>query len=330
MSRGMHRPVGQPLVCTSDLDDLVARVTAIMSSHTVAPARSGGFTAQVGGVHTPGLSLLEMDYGMPLRLTAEPLPNYVAVCLPLTGSMTARHQGRRLDARAGRTALVGTPASELVMDWDEALRLLVLRIDLGALRSLAARLVTDQPEEPDLRFDPAMDAPEITAAALGQARLMQHTLADAGPETVNPLVAAQLREQVMCTLLLGQPNSWTPALRHRPERVHHSTVAEAANLMRTYPDEALTVEGVARAVGLSVRALHAGFRRELDRSPKQYLQKVRLERAHADLAAAEPGTGVRVIDVAHRWGFSHPGRFATTYRHHYGEAPAATLARPLR
>jgi AraC-like DNA-binding protein len=330
MSWGMHRPVGQSLVCTSDLDDLVARVTTIMSSHTVAPARPGGFTARVSGVHTPGLSLLEMDYGMPLRLTAEPLPGYVAVCLPLTGSMTARHQGRRLDACAGRSALVGTPASELVMDWDEALRLLVLRVDLGALRSLAARLVTDQPEEPDLRFDPAMEGPEITAAALGQARLMQDLLAVAGPETVNPLVAAQLREQVMCTLLLGQPNSWTPALRHRPEHAHHSTVAEAADLMRAHPDEALTVEGIARRVGLSVRALHAGFRRELDRSPKQYLQQVRLERAHTDLAAALPGSGVRVIDIAHRWGFSHPGRFATIYRHQYGEAPAATLARPLR
>lgn len=174
-----------------------------------------------------------------------------------------------------------------------------------------------------------MDAPEIIAAALGQARLMQHVLADAGPEAVNPLMAAQLREQVMGTLLLGQPNSWIPALRHRPEHAHYSTVAEAADLMRTHPDEALTVEGVARTVGLSVRALHAGFRRELDRSPKQYLQYVRLERAHADLAAAEPGSGVRVIDIAYRWGFSHPGRFATTYRRQYGVAPAVTLARPV-
>lgn len=331
MSQGLHGgPLGQPLVRTSDLEDLVARVTALMSSHTVAPARPGGFTAQISGVHTPGLSLLHMDYGMPLWLTAEPLPDYVAVSLPLTGSMTARHQGRRLEARAGRSALVCTPGSELVMDWDEALRLLVLRIDLGALRSLAAGLVTDQPEGPDLRFDPAMDVPEITAAVLRQARLMQHLLAGAVPEEVNPLIAAQLREQVMCTLLLSQPNSWTRALRYRPEHAHHSTVAEAADLMRTHPDEALTVEGVARTVGLSVRALRAGFRRELDRSPKQYLQDVRLERAHADLAAAEPGSGVRVIDIAHRWGFSHPGRFATTYRRQYGEAPAATLAHPPR
>lgn len=330
MSEGMPGgPLGRSLVRTSDLDDLVARVTDIMSSHTVVPARTGEFTAEVSGAQTPGLSLLDMNYGMALRLTAEPLPGYVAVCVPLVGSMRAAHQGRRLDAHAGQSAVVGTPASELVMDWDEALRLLVLRIDLRALQSFAARLVTDQPEKPDLWFDPAMDTAETTAA-LGQARLMQQVLADAGPEAVNPLVAVQLREQVMSTLLLGQPNSWTPALRYRPEPAIRSTITEAADLMRTHPDEALTIEGVARAVGLSVRALHAGFRRELDRSPKQYLQQVRLERAHADLLAAEPGSGVRVIDIAHRWGFSHPGRFATTYRHQYGEAPAITLARPLR
>ncbi|MEU4376810.1 helix-turn-helix transcriptional regulator [Pseudonocardia alni] len=73
--------------------------------------------------------------------------------------------------------------------------------------------------------------------------------------------------------------------------------------------------------GGAVRALHAGFCREFDRSPKQYLQHVRLERAHDDLVVADPVDGLRIIDVAHRWGFSHPGRFATTYRRHYGEPP---------
>ncbi|NYD37515.1 AraC family transcriptional regulator [Actinomycetospora corticicola] len=317
------------MVRTDDLDDLVAQVTDIMSSHTVVPARAGHFTAEIRGVRTPGLSVLEMDYGMAVRLTADPLPNYVSVCLPLSGALTASHQGRRLDPVAGRSAVVGTPASELVMDWGEALRLLVLRIDLDVLQSLAARFVTAQDERPDLQFDPAMGE-EVTAALLGQARLLQRVLAGAGPGAVNPLVMAQLREQMVSTLLLGQPNNWTHELHHRPEPAQRSTVGEAADLMRTHADEPLTVEGVARTVGLSVRALHAGFRRELDRSPKQYLQHVRLERARADLVVADPGSGIRVIDIAHRWGFSHPGRFAAAYRHHYGEAPAATLACPLR
>ncbi|MEJ2871875.1 AraC family transcriptional regulator [Actinomycetospora sp. OC33-EN08] len=321
--------MGRPLIHTDDLNELVSQVTDLMSTHTVVPASAGGFSAEVFGFHLPGLSLLEMDYGIAVRLSADPLPSYVAVSLPLAGGMTAQHAGRRFDAVAGRSAVVGTPASELVMDWGEALRLLVLRIDLDALQSFAGRLVTTSPDWPDLRFDPVMDAPE-TMAVLGQARLMQQVLADAGPGAVNPLVTAQLSEQVMSTLLLGQPNSWMSALRHRPESVPRTTVSEAAELMRTHADEPLTVERVARAVGLSVRALHAGFRRELDRSPKQYLQHVRLERARADLVVAPAGSGVRVIDIAHRWGFSHPGRFATTYRHHYGEAPAATLARSPR
>lgn len=133
------------LVRTGDLDELVTKVTAIMSAHTVAPARTGGVAAQICGVRTPGLSLLQMNYGMPLRLSAAPLEDYVAVCLPMAGSMTARHHGRRLEAVAGRSAVVGTPDSELVMDWDPALRLLVLRVDLTALRSFAARIVTNRP-----------------------------------------------------------------------------------------------------------------------------------------------------------------------------------------
>ena len=322
--------VSRVLVHTSDLDQLVEQVTTIMSRHTVTPARDGGFTADLSGVQTSGLSLLRMDYGMPLRLSADPLDDYVAVCLPLTGSMTARHQGRRTDAVAGHSALVVTPQSELVMDWDEAMRLLVLRIDLSALRSFASRLVTTTAERPELRFDPAMEGSQVTAAALGQAQMMQDLLADAGPEQVNPLVAAHLREQVMFTLLLGQPNTWSPALRQRPERARRSVISEAVELIRAHADEPLTIEGLARTVGLSVRALHAGFRRELDRSPKQYLQQVRLERAHDDLTAAAPGAGITVIDVAHRWGFTNQGRFATAYHEHYGRVPSDTLARPPR
>jgi transcriptional regulator GlxA family with amidase domain len=132
----------------------------------------------------------------------------------------------------------------------------------------------------------------------------------------------------MGTLLLGQPNSWSDALRHRPEPARRSAVGEAVDWIHGHADEPVTIEGVARAVGLSVRALHAGFRRELARSPKQFLQQVRLERAHADLVATDPSAGIRVIDVAHRWGFTNPGRFAATYRHHYGHAPSATLALP--
>jgi transcriptional regulator GlxA family with amidase domain len=55
-----------------------------------------------------------------------------------------------------------------------------------------------------------------------------------------------------------------------------------------------------------------------------HLRRVRLERVHADLLAADPDR-TTVGAVAARWGFADPGRFARQYREVYGRAPSATL-----
>jgi AraC-like DNA-binding protein len=307
--------VGSPLVHTSDLDELVAKVNQLMSNHTVAPSRRGKFTAHVDGFQGPGLAMLRLDYGVPLRVRADPLDDYLAVCLPLTGSMDVAHKGVSFQAAAGARGFLGTPDAELVLDWDEQLTLLVLRVELADLRRVAARMITETPGEVDgLTFDPVMDSATVTPAALSQARLLGTLVGAAKGREVNPLAVAQLREQVLGTLLLGQPNSWSRVLRSGASRVSaRSTIRDAAEYIGLHAHEPLSVEGIARAVGLSVRGLQAGFRREFGLSPKQYLQQTRLDRAHDELAA--DGPGVRVIDVAHRWGYTNTGRFAAAVSH---------------
>ena len=80
-----------------------------------------------------------------------------------------------------------------------------------------------------------------------------------------------------------------------------------------------------RRAGVSVRSLQAQFRHDLGQTPTAYVRNRRLERARADLADAAPGSGVTVTDVAARWGFTHFGRFAATYRARFGETPSHTL-----
>lgn len=317
---------GSPLLHTSDLGELVDKGNHLMSSHTVRPMRSGGFTAYVEGFQSPGLSMFHMDYGMPLRLRAAPLDDYLAVGLPLTGSMDVAHRGVSFRAAAGARGFLGTPDGELVMDWDEQLSLLVLRVELTDLRRLAARMFTDTWGEVDgLTFDPVMDSATVTPAALSQARLLGRLVGSAQGREVNPLAAAQLREQMLGTLLLGQPNSWSRVLRSGAGcHSARSAIRGAAEYIDRHAHEPLSVEGIARAAALSVRALQAGFRREFDLSPKQYLQQTRLDRAHEELAAGGPG--VRVIDVAHRWGYTNTGRFAAAYRDRFATTPSATLS----
>ena len=60
-----------------------------------------------------------------------------------------------------------------------------------------------------------------------------------------------------------------------------------------------------------------------------YLRQVRLGRAHLDLRIADPARG-SVADIAGRWGFTHLGRFAATYRERYGCPPSQTLRSSAR
>ncbi|MGQ3029508.1 MAG: helix-turn-helix transcriptional regulator, partial [Ferrovibrionaceae bacterium] len=76
--------------------------------------------------------------------------------------------------------------------------------------------------------------------------------------------------------------------------------------------------------GTSLRALQEGFRRFKGTTPMGYLRGVRLARVRAELTG--PGMADRsVTEIALRWGFTHLGRFAESYRAAYGETPSATL-----
>lgn len=98
----------------------------------------------------------------------------------------------------------------------------------------------------------------------------------------------------------------------------------AIELMEAEPGRALTTSVLAAEAHVSVRTLQESFRRHLGISPMAYLRKVRLRRAHEDLRAADPSM-TTVASIAHRWGFTHLGRFAAVYQTAFGEPPMATL-----
>lgn len=82
--------------------------------------------------------------------------------------------------------------------------------------------------------------------------------------------------------------------------------------------EAITVDDVARAVHISTRGLQYAFKRATGEAPTTYLRRVRLSGAHADLLR---GDDSRVAEIARRWGFASPSRFAVHYRATYGRSP---------
>ncbi len=79
------------------------------------------------------------------------------------------------------------------------------------------------------------------------------------------------------------------------------------------------MEDVARQAGISLRALHYAFRRELQRTPGQHLLRLRLDRARE---LVETGKS-RMGEVAAACGFSTLRNFHRAFRRAFGSPPAA-------
>ncbi|MDT7746170.1 MAG: hypothetical protein QOE59_5248, partial [Actinomycetota bacterium] len=140
----------------------------------------------------------------------------------------------------------------------------------------------------------------------------------------HPMIAAPLHDAVVTGFVHATDHRWRDALERPARSWSRTPVRRAVEAIRSDPAQPFTPTGLARLAGGSTRTLHDGFRRHLDTTPMAYLRLVRLERAHAELRAADP-RGTTVAEVAHRWGFSHVSRFAQAYRRVYGRAPGETL-----
>ena len=179
----------------------------------------------------------------------------------------------------------------------------------------------------DLRFD-AMTP--VSAAMARQWRRLNTFVHGAlgAPDSIAdlPLVRAGLVDMVAAAALTVFPNT-TMRLAYvpGPGRVAPAALRRAIAYVDEHAAEPVTTSDIAAAARVTPRALQAGFRRHFGDTPTGYLRRVRLERAHWDLQAADPGAGDTVTAIAARWGFSHAARFADLYREQYGVAPSRTL-----
>jgi AraC-like DNA-binding protein len=141
-----------------------------------------------------------------------------------------------------------------------------------------------------------------------------------------PLVASMAVGHMVTMALAVFPNTtMTAAYLPGPGWAAPASVRRAAGYIDAYADQPITMAQIAVVAGVTGRALHAAFRRYYGASPLGYLRRVRLERAHAQLQAADPADGITVAAVARTWGWASPARFAAAYERRFG-APPSTAA----
>ncbi|MFE7844454.1 helix-turn-helix domain-containing protein [Microbacterium sp. NPDC057407] len=240
----------------------------------------------------------------------------------LAHAVRGTHRWRVGEERGnGSVPFMVPPGVEMRVEFPGA-QLRTVGLDVDYVRRVVESLSGDA--DPEWRIDgvnthrrhPALAAEAI--ASLEAMMLSESALRGA------ELVRAQLLRHAVVSILSSYP---LVDLDRRPDRgIQSRRVRLAVSYMEAHAHEPITVGDVAVAAATTTRSLQSAFRRAYDMTPMQYLRRLRLRLAREELlASSDPRLSVR--DVAHRWGFTHPGRFAQQYAAAFGEHPSTTLRR---
>jgi AraC-like DNA-binding protein len=311
-------------VHSHDVDQARATVGAAFCSHNLVPGKHR-IDARFHAVEVGGIGLHYLDYGGDVRILPSELTNSYLIQIPLAGTAEIRSQSQEVISSPVIASVLG-PDDRFDMHWRTGNRQLIVKIDRETIEQHLHKTL-GIPLGRRLRFDLGMDLtdPQIRSWK-NIVELLRGELDNGGTIPAEPLAMREMERLLLSQLLLAQPNSFSAPLHAPPRRVVPRVVQRAADLMEAHAAEPLTVEDIATAVNVSVRALQDGFRSAFNTTPTNFLREVRLQKARADLIAADPNS-VTVTDIAIRWGFLHLGRFSVLYRARFAESPSQTLRR---
>jgi AraC-like DNA-binding protein len=199
-------------------------------------------------------------------------------------------------------------------------------IPAASLRQRLAALLGG-PVTGEVCFEPVFDW-DASAPAQGLRRLLRLLVEELGspaPFADSGAASRSFTDLLLYTLLQAVPHSHSERLAQAGSPAVPGTVRRAEAYIRAHAGEPTALHEVADAAGCSVRGLQLGFRRHRDTTPLAAIRHARLEAAREALRSGNAaGT---VTDLAHRFGFSNPGRFAQLYKAAFGESPFDALRR---
>lgn len=240
----------------------------------------------------------------------------------LRAAETGGHYGGH--ALHGEHLVVMPPGSEFSLVAGAGMQVTALCIDTAHLQAVAQRLQGDDrplalPEAAAVIAAPAADTAALRALIDCGLDLARHQPTWLQQAAAQRMLTASMADAMLSAL------PWAAQACELPTRAatRRHIVDHARAHMAEHADEPLSVPDLCAAVGVSRRALQYAFEDVLQLSPVTYLRVMRLNRVrHALLSEPECTVG----DVAARWGFWHPSRFAADYRALFGELPSATRA----
>ncbi len=309
-------------VVSRDLDEAREIGGSVYFPHRLTcTGDSSAFAMQLQSLTVGPLMVGVLSYDVEVHIeTTRELDTAYEINVPLAGDLDCWVGGHHTVGSPSRAVVNGPHRTSTLHGFGRGRPLFGLKVQRAALET-QYRALHGYPARGPVDLRPTI---ELDRDRGRQWWALARTLLDAveQPDGLlsTPMVARPLVDSILRGLLVVAGDSAEAG----PEAACPATLRTAIEFLRAHASEPLTVSDIATAGGCCVRALQDGFRRHLSTTPMAYLHQVRLAGAYADLLNADPHRET-VNDVCWRWGFTHAGRFASTYRRRYGTRPSHTL-----
>jgi AraC-like DNA-binding protein len=156
--------------------------------------------------------------------------------------------------------------------------------------------------------------PDLLEVVLRLVRLLD------AKEEMELLVPLAKRELIF-RLLKSEQGS---RLRNLPRLGGHTDrIAKAIDQLNRHYDKPLSVERIAKELGMSTSGFHDHFKRVTDMSPLQFQKQLRLQEARRLLL----GENLDASTAGHRVGYDDPSHFSRDYKRHFGDSPLRDIDR---
>lgn len=324
--QGGRVPVSAARITTTTADETLAFIN---EAYVGARIRLGGtgddFRYDLTSYATPSLQFASYRYTRSLSLDLDPFGYLMA--LTVTSGNVALQAGQEQVAGGSGTAFLFPAALPMLVDWGDEFAGNLFMMPVERMARVAAEQTGIAGQE--LRFT----SMRPVSAAMAQA--WRKTVDFVGRQVAgpDPAVASPLLERATATMAAAAaltvfPNTtMTMGYRPGPGWVGPAALRRAVAFIDAHAHQPVTLTQVAEAAGVTGRALRHAFARQYCTTPSGYLQRVRLERAHEELRAADPARGTTVAGIASKWGWSSPRVFEAAYRRRFGVLPSQTLRR---
>lgn len=217
----------------------------------------------------------------------------------------------------------GSPETNLVAN--VAHKRLAIWISRASINQRLAALL-DAPVVTDTEFHPTFKWNEVGPRALRHLLdFLMLELQSAAPFTLGSEAANRSFTDLFgYTLLRSLPHTYSDQISRPNYRPTPGMLRRAEAYIHAQVEEPIALHDVAAAAGCSIRTLQLAFRSFRETTPLLAIRQARLDAARTALLSS--GDGSTVTAIAHRFGFSNPGRFTRLYKSAYGESPAEVIA----